>query len=93
VQKGFNAKYIGRAGLKTLVPLAILVLATLGIYSYASTNLRSMQFTTAITKTVTMYSPTTLALATVATVVYWYGYEVRHPLKYLMYKTVNALTN
>jgi len=88
VQKGFNAKYIGRAGLKTLVPLAILVLATLGIYSYASTNLRSTQFTTAITETVAMYSPTTPA-----TVVYWYGYEVRHPLKYLMHKTVNALTN
>lgn len=91
VQKGFNAKYIGRAGLKTLVPLAIQVLATLGIYSYASTNLRSTQFTTAITKTVAMYSPTTLA--TVVTVVYWYGYEVRHPLKYLMHKTVNALTS
>jgi len=89
VQKGFNAKYIGRAGLKTLVPLAIPVLATLGIYSYASTNLRSTQFTTAITKTVAMYSPTTPA----TTVVYWYGYEVRHPLKYLMHKTVNALTN
>jgi len=60
----FNAKYIGRIGLEILIPLAILVLAVLGIYSYTSTNLCSTQFTTTVTKTVTMYLPPTTITVT-----------------------------
>jgi hypothetical protein len=60
----FNAKYIGRIGLEILIPLTILVLAVLGIYSYTSTNLSSTQFTTTVTKTVTMYLPPTTVTIT-----------------------------
>jgi hypothetical protein len=62
---GFVAKYkFGKTGLEILVSFVVLVLAVLGIYSYTSTNLCFTQFTTTVTKTVTMYLPPTTVTIT-----------------------------